>query len=236
MILQLKNINKSFEGLKVLDNISFSLQSGSITSLFGENGSGKTTLFHIISGFLKPDSGTIFFNEKNINDYTAVKIANNGIGRVWQHPRFFRNLSVLDNLILPARTHPGEKILNYLLHPKNILATEKQLKEQTYIISENVNLTGKLQKTAGSLSLGEQKLLSIGMLLMSDAVLLLMDEPFAGVNPQMIEHISNVLINLKNNNKTICLIEHNHKKAEEVSDRVITLVKGRIIEKEIINE
>jgi ABC-type branched-subunit amino acid transport system ATPase component len=236
MVLEIRNIRKSFDGLKVLDDVSFALSAGAITSLFGENGSGKTTLFHIISGFLKADSGDVVFNGKSVTGHSAVEIARHGIGRVWQNPRIFRNLSVLNNLILPFRNHPGEKILNYFIRPKAIFAEEKVLKERAKAIAEEVNLTGKLGKTAGSLSLGQQKLLSTGMLLMSDAALLLMDEPFAGINSQMVEHISEVLLNLKMQGKTICLIEHNRKKAEAISDKTITIVKGRIEEKEIINE
>jgi neutral amino acid transport system ATP-binding protein len=227
MILELQNIKKSFEGLTALDDVSFSLENGTITSLFGENGSGKTTLFNIVSGFLKPDSGNIFFNQKSITGHNAVEIARLGIGRVWQKPRIFANMSVLDNLILPAKTHPGESLTNYLLRPKAVFLREKELKKHANAIATEVSLGGKLWETAGSLSLGQQKLLSTGMLLMSEATLLLMDEPFAGINPQMIEHISRVLSHLKNLGKTICLIEHNHTQAKAISDRIITLVKGK---------
>ena len=230
VILKLNNIRKSFDGLNVLDDVSFDLSSGTITSLFGENGSGKTTLFHIISGFLKAESGDILFNNKSIIGQGALEIAKQGIGRIWQNPRIFKNLSVIDNLILPVPNHPGENVVNYLLHPKTIFATERVLKERAVAIADDINLAGKLGKTAGSLSLGQQKLLSTGMLLMSDASMLLIDEPFAGVNSQMVDHISEVFINLKTSGKTICVIEHNRVKAEAISDRTITIIKGRISE------
>jgi len=229
MPLELFNVKKSFDGLKVLDDISFGLQSNSITSLFGENGSGKTTLFHIISGFLRADDGEIFFEGKSLTGQTAVEIARQGIGRVWQNPRIFRNLSVLDNLILPARNNLGENLINYFLRPKAIFAQEKRLKERATLIAEDMNLSGKLEKTAGTLSLGQQKLLSTGMLLMNDASLLLVDEPFAGLSPLMVEHISVVFANLRVQGKTIFLIEHNRNKARGISDRTITIVKGKIV-------
>ncbi len=236
MILELRHIKKSFDGLHVLEDVSFSIAEGTITSLFGENGSGKTTLFHIITGFLKADSGEIIFNGNGIGGESAVEIARHGIGRVWQNPRIFRNLSVLDNLSLPFRNHPGEKLRNYFFRPGAVYAEEKRIKERARSIASEISLVGKLGKTAGSLSLGQQKLLSTGMLLMSDAALLLLDEPFAGISPQMVEHISEVLLNLKNRSKTICLIEHNRVRAEAISDQTILIKKGRIAETESINE
>jgi ABC-type branched-subunit amino acid transport system ATPase component len=228
MILEVRNIAKHFNGLKVLQDVSLSIPSATISSLFGENGSGKTTLFHILSGFLKPDSGSVYFNGKEIDKLTSVEIAKLGISRGWQTPRIFKNLSVLDNLLLATHNHPGEKVSNYFLHLKRILSFEQAQKARAGSISEQILLSGKLGKTGGSLSLGQQKLLSIGMLLMSEAELLFLDEPFAGVSGQMVDQISQTLKTLKESGKTIVIIEHNRAKAKEISDAVFFLVKGKI--------
>ncbi|MEX0813709.1 MAG: ATP-binding cassette domain-containing protein [Chitinophagales bacterium] len=228
MILHVKHISKSFNGLTVLKDISFELESGSITSLFGGNGSGKTTLFHIIAGFLKPDTGKVFFNDKDLYGKSAIEIDQLGIGRVWQSPRVFKNLSVEDNLLLATKNHPGERILNYLFKPATIWQEEKERKAKAEKVLKEIGLAGKLQKTAGALSFGQQKLLSIGMLLMNEAELLLLDEPFAGVNGKMVDSISEVLLRLKESGKTILLVEHNRKKAREISDAVFQLIKGHI--------
>jgi ABC-type branched-subunit amino acid transport system ATPase component len=235
MILELQHIKKTFGSLNVLDDISLGILPGTVTAIFGENGSGKTTLFHLISGFLKPDAGIILFHQKSLEGQSPFEIAKRGIGRVWQTPRVFLNLPVLDNLILAAHEHPGNHILNYLIRPNAILQAEKQLKERASAIAGTVNLAGKLQKTAGSLSLGQQKLLSTGMLLMGDASLLLMDEPFAGLSPQMVDHISEVVSGLRGEGKSICLIEHNRHKAVKISDTTISIVKGKIGEITLIN-
>jgi len=232
MILEMRHISKSFNGLKVLEDVSFSLQLGTITSLFGENGSGKTTLFHIISGFIKANSGEVLFKGVNLNGNSSVEIARLGVGRVWQTPRICKNLSVLDNLVLASKSHPGESAINYFIRPRLIWQEEKKRKAIAAGISEDIGLAGKLQKTAGSLSFGQQKLLSTGMLLMNDCELLLMDEPFAGVNALMIDHISEVMLGLKKQGKTICMIEHNRTKAKAISDITLTLVKGVIEHKE----
>jgi branched-chain amino acid transport system ATP-binding protein/neutral amino acid transport system ATP-binding protein len=234
-ILEVKNIGKSFNGLEVLKNVSFSLSDGSISALFGENGSGKTTLFHIISGFLKANTGGVFFNGQNLSGMSPVEISRSGIGRVWQSPRICKNISVSDNLILASKDHPGETILNYLIRPFQISRQERRRKERACDISGDLRIADVLNKPAGSLSFGQQKLLSIGMLLMNDAELLILDEPFAGVNPVMIEHLSEVLVGLKKKGKTICMIEHNRTKAISICDKTLLLSRGIVLE-EVISE
>lgn len=229
-MLELQQIEKRFDGLQLLAGVSFSLLPETITCISGENGSGKTTLMHIITGFLKADGGSIRLNGSTITQGNPVEIARYGIGKVWQNPRLFRNLSILDNLILSGRNHPGENLVNYLLHFKRVAKTERLLKERAIQIAGEFRLAGKLEKIAGVLSFGEQKLLSIGMLLMNEAEVLVLDEPFAGVNPLMINHISEVMCNLKKQGKTIFMAEHNIAMAEAISDRVLKLTKGKIFE------
>lgn len=229
-ILEARHINKSFNGLTVLEEVSFTLAQGTITALFGENGSGKTTLVHIISGYLKADAGKVLYKGADLNGKTPVVVARLGVGRVWQSPRICRNLSVMDNLLLASQDHPGEKVLNYIVRPVRIFREERARKVTAKSIASDVGLAGKLEKTVGSLSFGQQKLLSIGMLLMNDSELLLLDEPFAGVNARMVDHISEVLTSLKRKGKTIFLIEHNRTKASRISDFVFTLEKGKILQ------
>ncbi len=230
MILRVEHISKSFNDLDVLADVSFTLVPGTITSLFGENGSGKTTLFHILAGFLKQSDGRVYFRDEDLYDKPAVEIDALGIGRIWQTPRIFKNITVQDNLLLAARNHPGERLRNYILRPSSIWEWEKALKIKSLEIAEQIQLAVQHQKTAGALSFGQQKLLSIGMLLMNDADLLLLDEPFSGVNENMIDALSSVFIALTKSGKTILLIEHNRAKATMISDKVLHLLKGRIAE------
>jgi ABC-type branched-subunit amino acid transport system ATPase component len=229
-MLEAINIKKSFNGLNVLKDISFSISQGSITSLFGENGSGKTTISNILSGFVTPDFGRIVFNDKDITRMNPVSISNIGIGRVWQTPRIFRNLSVLENLMLAARNHPGEKSFNYFFRIKEIFNVENAVRNKAMYIAHQINLSPKINETAGSFSFGEQKLLSIGMLLLNESELLILDEPFTGINGKMVDYISEVLLNLRNIGKTILIIEHNRTKAEKISDKILNLVDGKIIQ------
>lgn len=232
-ILEIKGITKSFDGLVVLDKACCSVQEGTISAFFGENGSGKTTLFHIISGFMKADAGEIFYKQLPLAHSTPAGIAHLGIGRVWQNPRICKNLSVLDNLMLASRNHPGEFLLNYFLHPFRIDQEEKMRRKIAVETAEQIALSEYLLDSAGALSFGQQKLLSIGMLLINEATLLLLDEPFAGVNAKMIERISEVMIKLKVNGKTIMMIEHNRAKAKIISDTQFFVTKGKVIEESI---
>jgi neutral amino acid transport system ATP-binding protein len=227
--LELKSIDKSFDGLKIVNNLSFKLQKETITGLFGENGSGKTTLFNIISGFLKPDSGVIVYKEKQlISNYGPSEISKAGIGKVWQRPRIFKNLSLEDNLLIASNQHPGINLINYIINPIDTLKREVLLKEKAKYLIDDVGLLNDSNKVAGELSFGQQKLLSIAMLLMNNSDLLMLDEPFAGVHSRMIEHISEVLLSLKNQGKTIYLIEHNRNRAEEICDTIQYLSEGKI--------
>ncbi len=229
-ILDVRHISKSFNGLKVLDGADFSVKTGTVAAFFGENGSGKTTLFHIISGFLKADGGELCYKNVPIPHSTPMTATRLGIGRVWQNPRICKNLSVLDNLLLASRHHPGESLFSYIVRPGKIVAYEKSQKLKAEEIAGHTALEGKLAQTAGELSFGQQKLLSIGMLLMNEASLLLLDEPFAGVNSKMIDHISEVMSTLKQQGKTIMMIEHNRSKASSISDTQFFLSKGQVMQ------
>lgn len=227
-ILHIENLSKSFDGLKLFDEVNIDLRQGTINSLFGSNGSGKTTFFNLISGYEKPDSGKIHFNGMTIKFHNEYAIAKAGIGKMWQVPTVFPNHTVLENLMVSDKTHPGERFLNYIFKRKSIKEREAELKEKTFGILQKFKLLGKEQKLAGSLSLGERKLLSISMLLMNDAQLLLLDEPFSGVNSDTVERISKTLIELKDDGKTIFMIEHKIKFAEAISDCLFKIENYKI--------
>lgn len=231
-VLQIQHVSKSFNGLNVLRDVTFEIQKGTVNSLFGSNGSGKTTLFNIITGYLKADSGQIKFKEFSLHDKESKDIARYGLGKIWQTPRVFDNLTVGENLVLAVPDHPGEKLLHYLFAIKKIISEEDKRREKAASIAETISLTEKLNEPAGSLSLGQKKLLSIGMVMMNNASLFLLDEPFSGVNSEMIVRISNVLNKLKEQGKTVLMIEHNHKKAGAISDQVFLLQNGIIMKRE----
>jgi len=229
-ILHVENLSKSFGGLKLFDGVNITLRPGTINSLFGSNGSGKTTFFNLIGGYDKPDAGRIHFDGLTIKVHKEFAIARVGVGRMWQDPTVFPNHTVLQNLLVSAKMHPGEYFLNYIFKGDSIRRKEAALTDKALGILHKFKLGDKSGRLAGSLSLGEKKLLSISMLLMNDARLLLLDEPFSSVNPDTIERISEALVELRGDGRTIFMIEHKIKFAEAISDHLFKIENYRIVQ------
>lgn len=235
-ILKIENLSKSYNGLEVVRDVSLSVQTGSITALIGENGAGKTTLFNLISRFEKHDKGRVFFQGKEISHLSAIERSKVGIERLFQNPRVFKNMDVINNLMACIHEHPGENIINYLLKPKEIRITERKNQEKANQIIHTLHLQSHVQEKAGTLSHGQKKLLSLGMLLMNNAKLILLDEPFSGLNPSMIDIINDIIKGLTKEGKTFVIIEHNIKKVVSVSNHILKMREGQIIEDRMINQ
>lgn len=227
-ILHIENLSKSFGGLKLFNEVNIEVQQGSINALFGNNGSGKTTFFNLIGGYEKPDTGKMYFNGLPIKYHNEFEIAKAGIGKMWQEPTVFPNHTVLQNLMVSDKIHPGEIFLNYFFRGRSIKRKELYLKEKANGILQKFKLGDKSEQLAGSLSLGEKKLLSISMLLMNDAKLLLLDEPFSSVNPDTIERISSALNDLRSEGKTVFMIEHKVKFAEAIGNHLFKIENYKI--------
>ena len=207
MMLSLKNISKSFGGVKAVNRCSFEVEENTITSLVGPNGAGKTTVFNIISGLTKPDAGAIRLKNKNITGIPPYKIAQNGISRTFQITKVFRNLSVRDNMLIAKKTGDAE--------------IKKTL--------QSVYFEKSLDTIASELSYGQQRLLEIARALSMPHSLLMLDEPTAGVNPRIRQELRQILRNLKKEGKTILLIEHDMEFVMGISDKVIVLNEGRVL-------
>lgn len=226
-VLQIKNINKHFDGIKALDNFSCDVDEKEILGLIGPNGAGKSTLFNVITNFIQSDSGTVIFNSKNISKNKPHNIVGLGISRTFQDLRLIRQLSVIDNVMLSFQNQKGESI-------HDIFVNNKGIKNEEYINNnkaiELLDLAGILDKKndlAGNLSYGQQKLLSIVCCLASDSKLLLLDEPIAGVNPAMREKILDIIKNLSSMNKTVILIDHDMDFVMNICDRIIFMDAGK---------
>jgi len=227
-VLHIENLSKSFNGLKLFDTVNLSLEKCTISSLFGSNGTGKTTFFNLIGGYEKPNNGKIYFNGNSIKYHNEYTLAKAGIGRMWQNPSVFPNHSVMQNLLVSYKNHPGERFLPYFYKKRIIKRKENEIKMKALSTLKRFKLEGKENVLAGNLSLGEKKLLSISMLVISDASLLLLDEPFSNVNSNTIECMSEVLFDLKKDGKTIFMIEHKVKFAKSMSDRCFMIENQKI--------
>jgi ABC-type branched-subunit amino acid transport system ATPase component len=228
VILEGKSLYKNFDGIKAVEDFSFSIEENKIVSLIGPNGSGKTTLFNIITGFLEPDGGKVFFGGKSVLDEPPHRIANLGIGRTFQNLRLLQKVSVLNNVMLAFKNQSGEKFLGVYFSLKN-KNEQKKSKEKALSLLEFVGLSEKAEDLAENLSYGQQKLLTLACCLAMDAQLLLLDEPVAGLSPAMIEKTFKMIKDLQKQGKTVFLIEHNLKVVMEISDKVIVIDEGKKI-------
>jgi branched-chain amino acid transport system ATP-binding protein len=227
--LILEHLSKHFDGNLVLDNISLQLEEKELIALIGPNGSGKTTLFNIISGFLRPDNGKIIFKGIKINDLSPNKVARLGIARTFQKIRLFRQLSVLDNMLLAIKYENGEKLSSALFHKHLILAEEEQNIKESLEYLSFVGLLDKKDALSENLSFGQRKLLELAMAFASEADLVLLDEPTSGVFPETKTKIIKIIQKLNEEGKTIIFIEHDMDLVAKLAKRIIVLDHGKLI-------
>jgi|TARA_Y100000310_G_scaffold182131_1_gene182161 ABC-type branched-subunit amino acid transport system ATPase component len=206
-MLSLKNVSKSFGGVKAVNGCTFEVEENTITSLIGPNGAGKTTAFNIISGLTKIDKGTIRLIRKNITNLPAYKIAQSGISRTFQLTKVFKNMSIKDNLLIAKKTD------------------EEEMKQ----VLDSVYLEKPLDTIASELSYGQQRLLELARALLMPHSLLMLDEPTAGVNPKIRQEFKSILKKLKKQGKTVLLIEHDMEFVMDISDFVIVMDEGKVL-------
>lgn len=227
--LQIQNLVKEFDGVKAVDHLSFEIEENSIAALVGPNGSGKTTVFNLISGFLKPDRGKIFFNEEEITLSNPYRIAQLGIGRTFQNIRLFPQISVLDNVMLASKYEKGESFSAALFQTKRMKREEEKKHQKAENLLKFVGLIKKKNELAENLSHGQRKLLELARILALEPKLFLLDEPTAGLFPETKKEMFNLLRDLKENGKTILFIEHDINSVMGVAEEIIVLNYGKKI-------
>ena len=228
MMLEVKNVEKSFGGLKAIAGCTLGVQEGTITGLIGPNGAGKTTLFNIITGFIKPDSGEITFLGERIDGLAPHQIYARKIYRTFQITREFAQMTVLENLMIMPYHQIGERIWNTWFRPKAVMAQEKEIRDKALEVLEFVELIKLKDEYAGSLSGGQKKLLEVARSLMADPKLVLLDEPGAGINKTLMKKLVTKIEMLREEkNITFLLIEHDMDLVMNLCNPVIVMSEGK---------
>ena len=221
-ILYLQDVNVSFDGFKAINQLSLDIAVGELRCIIGPNGAGKTTMMDIITGKTKPDSGQVFFGSTiDLLRYNEPEIAQLGIGRKFQKPTVFEHLSVFENLELALKTHKG--VATSMFFKLNGVQSDR-LSE----VLETIQLTEDMRRQAGNLSHGQKQWLEIGMLLMQDPKLLLLDEPVAGMTDFETERTAELFLSLKGKH-SLMVVEHDMSFIQTISDIVTVLCDGSVL-------
>jgi branched-chain amino acid transport system ATP-binding protein len=234
-LLEARGVSKQFGGLVAVDTFDYTLETQSIASIIGPNGAGKTTFFNVVTGFYRPTTGAILFNGRDIGGMRPNRLAHIGIARTFQTIRLFKNMSALDNVLIGMnhRLHAGLLGIGWLgalLRPPAVVQEEAQARDEALGLLDYVGLRGYEYDLARSLPYGLQRRLEVARALAINPILLLLDEPTAGMNPHETQEMIIFIRRLREERKlTILLIEHDMQVVMNISDKVTVLDYGQKI-------
>ena len=227
-IVTIDGVSRHFGGLTAVDVDHLEIPRGAITALIGPNGAGKTTLFNLLTGFDKPDTGSWTFEGKSLAGIPAFKVAQMGQVRTFQLTKALSLLTVLENMKLGAKDQRGEKLL-YSLLPFLWKAKEAEIEAKAMDLLKRFKLDAKKDDFAASLSGGQRKLLEMARALMTDPVLVMLDEPMAGVNPALTQSLLEHVLGLKKEGMTVLFVEHDMHMVRHIADWVIVMAEGKVV-------
>ncbi len=227
MALIASDITVRFGGLLALDRASLSVQTARLTALIGPNGAGKTTLFNVLSGLIRPDTGSVTLFGRELIGLKPERITQAGMIRTFQIARGLPKMSVFEHLMLYGQKQPGESLLTALLGSSAARCREEELAEKALSVARRLRLGHVIDSRVTQLSGGQKKLLEIGRALMAEPAVILFDEPAAGVNPTLAEEIGDELRAIVAEGRTVLLIEHDMALVERIADHVVVFALGK---------
>ena len=227
-MLMIDHVKKSFGGLTAVDVEHLEIPKNAITALIGPNGAGKTTLFNLLTGFDTPDTGTWSFEGTSLSGVPSFKVAKMGQVRTFQLTKALSLLTVLDNMKLGAKDQAGEGIFKSLF-PRFWRKQDAEIEVKAMELLKRFKLDTKKDDFAASLSGGQRKLLEMARALMTDPVLVMLDEPMAGVNPALTQSLLEHVLNLKKDGMTVLFVEHDMHMVRHIADWVVVMAEGKVV-------
>ncbi len=229
-MIEIDDVSKAFGGIKAVNGCSFRIGKGTITGLIGPNGAGKSTLFSIVAGFQRPDSGNITLEGRSIVGVPPYRLFHYGLVRTFQTPHEFSGMTVRENLMLVPPGQHGENVFQSWLRWGRVKRESAEILDKVDEVLTFLKLAPLADEQAGNLSGGQKKLLELGRTMMTDARVVLLDEPGAGVNPTLKVALSDSIRRLnRERGYTFCLIEHDMELIAELCDPVVCMANGRVI-------
>jgi branched-chain amino acid transport system ATP-binding protein len=228
-MLKLNNVSVKFGGLIAVNELSLEVEKNTIFGLIGPNGAGKTTAFNAISGYIRPTSGEIWFNDKKIDGLHPFQINSLGLARTYQNINLFKNMTVLENVMAGRHPRTTAGLLAAIFRPGSQRKEEQQIAAKAHEILKFLGIDDKAAFMAKNLSYGEQRLLEISRAMATEPELLLLDEPAAGMNTSEKEALKQLLKKIKEQGITILLVEHDMRLVMGITDQVCVLNYGKKI-------
>jgi len=228
-LLEVRGLNKRFGGLQAVGNVGFCVPQGAIKALIGPNGAGKTTLFNLVSGVLKPDSGTIAFQGAEIQGRLPYQVARVGIARTFQHIRLFPKMSALENIMIGRHVHSRAGFLSGMLSLPWTRREERAIRARSLEIMDFLGIAELAASDATSLAYGQQRIVELGRALACEPKLLLLDEPAAGLNMRETAEMAKLIERIRATGVTILLVEHDMALVMKISDEIVVLSYGEKI-------
>jgi branched-chain amino acid transport system ATP-binding protein len=236
-MIRVENIAKNFGGIRAVDGVSLSIETGSITGLIGPNGAGKTTLFNIIAGVFPPSSGTIYLDDEDVTELEPHQLFHKGLLRTFQIAHEFSTLTVLENLMVVPGQQEGEQLRHSWFNFARVKEREAEIHARARDVIEFLEISHLENELAGNLSGGQKKLLELGRTMMVDAKIVFLDEVGAGVNRTLLNTIATSIKRLnEERGYTFCLIEHDMDFIARLCDPVIVMAEGKLLTQGTIDE
>ncbi len=232
-LLSVRGVSRRFGGIQAVDDVSFEVPQGAIMAIIGPNGAGKTTLFHLISGFLRPDRGSVVFGGAEILGLMPHQIAARGLARTFQQIRLFPKMTVLENILVGRHLHSRGGFVASMLHLPFTRREERAVREAGREILEFLGLSDQADAEAVRLSYGQQRMVELGRALACEPRVLLLDEPAAGLNMRETAEMGKLIGRIRERNVTILLVEHDMSLVMDISDEIVVLSYGQKIAEDV---